>query len=296
LSKLDVAELSQHVSDLIRYEDQDEYAKRFDVLIHNLETVLVCGEGGEERLMDAVTEIASGLELKRNIPAVQEHLDLLRQIKSGDFWKTASVATLEETREKIRNLVRLLDRDESGGKVITHFEDVIDGVAVEREIVGGFSTFVNYRARAEKLIRELESSSDTTIYRLKHNRPISDTDMKHLEDILFSQAGTREEYEKEVGNIPLGVFIRSIVGLDRAAAKEAFSDFLSTGNFSGDQIRFIESIIDHLTQNGILKPDVLYDAPFTDLHDQGLEGLFDKDKVRSILSVVQKIADNANAA
>lgn len=294
LNDLDVQELSNHVSDVVRYDDPDEYAKRFDYLIHNLQVAVVCEEAKAERLKESIREIVNNLTLKKNIPVVQEQMETLRRLQTDEFWTSVTVSDLEDVRERLRSLVRLLDREESGTAVISHFEDEVDGDIEEREKTGA-QDFADYRKRVERLIRELESS-DTTIYRLKHNRPINAKDIKHLEELLFKQAGTHEDYEKSVGEVPLGIFIRGIVGLDRAAAREAFADFLSSGDLSADQIRFVDVIIDHLTKNGTISPDTLYEQPFTDLHSHGPDGLFEPAAVRTILSIVQQVERNAGAA
>lgn len=63
--------------------------------------------------------------------------------------------------------------------------------------------------------------------------------------------------------------------MDRAAAQEAFSGFLSNRSLSTQQIRFIEMVIDQLTARGVMEPSALYDAPFSSVHAEGPEALFD---------------------
>ena len=65
-----------------------------------------------------------------------------------------------------------------------------------------------------------------------------------------------------------------MVGLDRAAAQDAFSEFLSNRSLSTPQIRFIEMVIDQLTARGVMEASALYEAPFTSLHAGGPEELF----------------------
>ena len=72
----------------------------------------------------------------------------------------------------------------------------------------------------------------------------------------------------------LAWFVRSLVGMDRAAAQAAFADFLNDRSLDERQIRFIELIIDQLTHNGIVQAGALYDPPFSDLSSGGPEGLF----------------------
>jgi type I restriction enzyme R subunit len=83
------------------------------------------------------------------------------------------------------------------------------------------------------------------------------------------------------------------VGLDRGAAKDAFSKYLDTTRFNANQIRFIEMVIDHLTRKGTMDAGMLYEEPFTGIHYEGVEGVFEDAVVGEIISVIRAI--NANA-
>jgi len=112
-----------------------------------------------------------------------------------------------------------------------------------------------------------------------------------------SDLGTKEDFESTFRTEkPLGYFIRSIVGLDRTAAKEAFSAFFHQGNLTGDQITFLNQIIDYLTYNGVMTPGVLFDPPFTDIHSYGLNGVFDQEDSDEITEIILTINKNAEAA
>ena len=133
------------------------------------------------------------------------------------------------------------------------------------------------------------------IQKLKSNKPITQTDIQTLESILFdgSLLGTKEEYIQHYGDKPLGEFIRGIVGLDVTAAQAAFADFIQAGNLSGDQITFINQIISYLTQNGTIDKKMLFEPPFTNIHDQGLFGVFDDADVSKVISLINRVNENA---
>ena len=76
------------------------------------------------------------------------------------------------------------------------------------------------------------------------------------------------------GNPSLPVFVRSLVGMGRAAAQQAFSRFLQDRSLTAPQIRFVEVIVDQLTERGVVEPGALCEIPFTDLHHGRPEGLF----------------------
>lgn len=89
--------------------------------------------------------------------------------------------------------------------------------------------------------------------------------MKVLENILWSELGTKQDYESEYGEKPLGEFVREIVGLDMNAAKAAFSQYLNDTNLDSRQIYFVNQIVEYIAHNGMLKDlSVLQEAPFTD--------------------------------
>ena len=95
--------------------------------------------------------------------------------------------------------------------------------------------------------------------------PLTDADVKELEKILWSEVGTRQEYEKEYGKKPLGEFVREVVGLDMNAAKAAFAEFLDETRIDSRQIYFVNQIVEYIVHNGMMKDlKVLQDPPFTD--------------------------------
>ncbi len=132
------------------------------------------------------------------------------------------------------------------------------------------------------------------IAKLKTNKPLTENDIDSLEEILWKEIGTKQDYENEIGQKPLGEFVREIVGLDMNAAKEAFSAYLSDTNMDSRQIYFVNQIIEYIVHNGMLKElSVLQESPFT---DQGsiVDIFTDLSVWMGIRGVIDQI--NANAA
>ncbi len=132
------------------------------------------------------------------------------------------------------------------------------------------------------------------IAKLKTNKPLTENDIDSLEEILWKEIGTKQDYENEIGQKPLGEFVREIVGLDMNAAKEAFSAYLSDTNMDSRQIYFVNQIIEYIVHNGMLKDlSVLQESPFT---DQGsiVDIFIDLSVWMGIRGVIDQI--NANAA
>jgi len=195
--------------------------------------------------------------------------------------------------KKLRDLVKFLDPEGGRKNVYTDLLDQMGTPTVMTGLIAADPGLKNYRLKVSRFLREHENH--ITIQRLKMNRPISTADLEALEAILFSAEGpgSREDYTATFGtDQPLGKLVREIVGLDRNAAKEAFTEFLASATLTADQIRFIDQIIDHLTQNGLMEPQALFEPPFTDQSEQGVVGVLPA-QAEAIVKVIERI--NANA-
>ena len=151
----------------------------------------------------------------------------------------------------------------------------------------------NYKAKAEYYIRQHQDN--IAIAKLRTNQPLTELDVKSLEDILWKEVGTKEDYEQEYGQKPLGEFVRGIVGLDMNAAKEAFSEFLDYSHFDSRQIYFVNQIVEYIVHNGMMTDlSVLQESPFT---DQGsvVDIFTDLSVWSSIRKVIEEINTNAVA-
>jgi type I restriction enzyme R subunit len=238
--------------------------------------------------------IANALSEKYTIPQVLKSRGLIESMKDPDFYENLSQIKLDSIRKELRELVQYLEVN-SGVTVYTDLEDSEVTVTVrEPNLSTNYGAI--YRKRVESFIRE--NKYQLTISKLLTNQPITVAELSVLESLLFDggDRGTKEDFVKEFGEAPLGVFIRSIIGLDVKAAQDAFAEFLQAGNLRADQMTFIQTIIAHLTKNGTVQPSMLFEPPFTDVNDQGLLGVFDDGASHKIISIVERINENALGA
>jgi type I restriction enzyme, R subunit len=121
------------------------------------------------------------------------------------------------------------------------------------------------------------------VLKVRRNEPLTPTDLKELERIFIEAGADHASLAAVQADGGLVRFVRSLVGLDREAAKQAFSEFLVQRNLTANQNEFLNLIIDHLTARGVMDPRLLYEAPFTDFDSKGVEGVFEHaDAVRLV--------------
>ena len=196
----------------------------------------------------------------------------------------------------MRELIKFIERRPSN-PVYSVLSDEIGEAAVVN--LKDFNTGINleqYKKKVEAYIRGNENH--VAIAKLKFNRPLTASDLSELEQFVYESepVQSREQFEKCYGaDQPLTLLIRSLVGLDRNAAKEAFGQFLDQNRYSSQQIRFVEMIIERLTRQGVMEPGQLYEPPFTALHHEGLDGAFGDADANAIVAVIASIKRSAAA-
>jgi len=124
---------------------------------------------------------------------------------------------------------------------------------------------------------------------------LTPTDIGELERIFVNAGAAPEQIEAIRAEGGLGLFVRSLVGLDREAAKQAFADFLAKRKPTADQIEFVNMVVDHLTDRGIMEPGLLYASPFVDLNPLGVAGVFGDKDAAEVVSIVEEVNRRAAA-
>ncbi len=279
--------------------DDDEQAKRFDLLILQRQLAQLTGdELTAERLRVQTQQIAEALlgPTTSAIPAVAAQGELLTAVASDEWWIDVTLPMLEHVRRRLRGLVRFI---ETGKRhlVYTDFEGTLgDHKPIELAPVTAGTNSARFRAKARAFLQEHDNNP--SLRRLKGNLQLSSKDLAELERLLLtSGAGGPDELKHaEQTAQGLGLFIRSLVGLDRAAAIDAFSRFLAGTTYTAPQIEFINLIVTELTANGVMDPGRLYESPFTDRAPQGPDLVFADEDLDIIIDTLHQIREHAQPA
>lgn len=297
LSADELRELFQNVAGLpCELEAEGEEAKRFDLLLLNLQLAVLRGEPAFARLCEQVKGIAGLLEEKSAIPMVRDQMVLIQDLQSEEWWQNVTTPMLEVVRRRLRLLVRLIDKHKRK-PLYTNFEDEL-GAATEVGLpeFAPRDQWEKFRAKVRAFL--MSHQEQAAVHKLRTNHPVTADDMADLERILTEGVAAQQEDLQRASEEAegLGLFLRALVGLERDAAKQAFSQFLTGTNLSGSQIEFLNMIIDHLTDHGLLDPGQLYASPFTDVTPLGPEGLFGSDQVDRLIEILAQVRSTAIAA
>ena len=290
LSYEDTLLVREELAPLILPDGDEASAVRFDALLYGIELAYLIGKKYGKARSDLLKKV-SAISTVANIPEIMVQAELINQILHTDYLDRAGINEFEHIRESLRNLMKYLPKKKV--RYDTNFEDDILSIEWKESELEN-DDLKNYKAKAEYYVRQHQD--DLVIAKLKKNKPMSQDDIRTLEKILWSDLGTKDEYEAEYGDKPLGEFVREIVGLDMNAAKEAFSEYLNEANLDSRQIYFVNQIVEYIVHNGLLKDfSVLQEPPFT---DQGsvVDIFTDFNVWMGIRKVIEEINDNARVA
>jgi type I restriction enzyme R subunit len=238
--------------------------------------------------------IASQLAELGNVPMVAAQMSLILEVQTDEYWEGINLPILENLRRRLRSLVKLLDP--SIRKIVyTDFEDEIGSAA---DIPLPFAGLGTDKARFMMKVRHFLSQHKNhfAILKLKQNEQLTPQDIRELESIFLEEGvGASDDLYliREEGG--LGLFIRSLVGMDRESAKFAMAEFIDGRALTANQIEFTDLIINHLTERGTMDLTRLYESPFTDIDDQGVSGVFPAVDVKLLLEVLDSVREKATA-
>lgn len=282
--------MGEELAPLIIPDKYEPKAVRFDALMYGIELAYLAGKPYSKARSDLTKKI-NAVASVANIPEIMAQADFLNKLIHTDYIANAGINEFECIRKNLRDLIKYIPK--GGPKYTTNFIDDIIGKEIKPAEIEN-DDLKNYKMKAEYYVRQ--NQDQIAIKKLRTNLPLTKADIGSLEKVLWSELGTKADYEAEYGQKPLGEFVRELVGLDMNAAKEAFADYLNDVNLDSRQIYFVNQIVEYIVHNGMMKDfSVLQEAPFT---DQGsiVDVFTDMNTWFGIRKVIETINNNAMVA
>lgn len=284
LETVEMSDIKEHISPLVRPKKDNELARRFDYLLYSIELGILQSKNVNAPI-DIVVNTAQRLTEKYGIPQVYAQKETIELVQTQDFWDDATILDLDNVRSALRGLLQYLDKIK--WKIYyTDFDDTIID-AKEGQPIYDVNDLKNYRKKVEFYLRE--HGNTLAVYKLRNNKKLSEGDLKELERLLWVELGSKTDYEKEYGDTPIGRLVRRIVGVDRSVVNEAFSEFLTEEKLNINQIRFVRLIVDYIVVNGNIDDNkVLMEEPFRSVGS--ITSLF-KDDMGTAKRIMEIVAD-----
>lgn len=289
LETISVSQLKEHIAPLVVPKKESELARRYDYLIYSIELAQLQSRNAVKNVHVALST-AEKLAHLYTIPQVKDKQSIIEKVRNTEFWDDASIMDLDEVRVALRELLQFIET----GTTKIYFTDFEDEIIDEHEgeVIYASNDLKNYRKKVEFYLKE--HLTTVVVYKLRNNKKLTKDEFKELERILWNELGTKQDYMKEYGETPVGRLVRKIVGVERNAVNEAFSEFLSEERLNLNQLRFVRLMIDYIVANGNIEDNsVLTQEPFRSAGS--ITTLFKDDMAtaREIMDVASEIKKNS---
>jgi type I restriction enzyme, R subunit len=270
---------------------KDKHATQLDKLLANIQRCFVeqasCFADGRDELVAELDKLAV------NIQAVRQKDALIQELRSADFWQTANIEKLEHARKELRGIMKYR-QPATGPGYETNTTRTSDGGVqeLERELkIAGASEAMIYRRRLKGILDQMVAANPT-LQKIRKGEAIAEAELKTLAStILTSHPGVSLEVLNEFyGRTAdqLHITLREIIGLDAQAVEAHFMAFLhSHPTLTAQQVRFMNLLKNYIAQHGSILIDTLYDAPFTSVSYQGIDGVFTAADVGELIAVLK---------
>lgn len=287
ISSTDFAELKAPISMLVVNEESDIDALRFDSLMYGY-MIALCVAQKVDPFKNKVVFMAAKLQEVANVPQVKAQLSLINSIVDGSVLADAGPLTLEQIRKSLRGLIQFIVGGPGRRTVITHLDDPVTSITYGVEADIG-EDYADYKLKVERYLKDY---ADTlVIHKLRNNEPMTAYEFEQLESLFTHELGNAADYAKAYGDTPFGLLVRKLVHLDREAAMNCFSEFMSDQSLTEQQISFVKRVVNYIVDNGYMEPQALTQPPFD--RPQSFVRMFNTQQQMNLVAVINNIKRNA---
>lgn len=290
-----VERLRQDIAPLMQWRKfrgrADAYA--LDLLIARIESAVL---RKSPQVADLKIDLMDRLgELQMHLNPVREKAEVIKRVKSDEFWNALTVQALEEVRGPLREIMH--HRQRAGGRQLP--AKVIDVTEADSSIQfnrrSASLKAVDMRAYHQIVEAELKRYFETnpTLKKIRAGEPVSEADLNALVSLILTESPNASrnvlaEFFSATAE-PLQFAIRSIIGMDAEAVQAKFAEFARRHpKLTAKQTRFLALLQNHIARFGSITIEKLYEAPFTVVDADGLDGVFEGEtEVSDLLSVIQ---------
>lgn len=244
-----VFDLKNDIAPLLLGSDKETVALQFDLLsLQYMLEMLLTHNVNAARIKKRIKNLVSMLNTKITIPQVKEKEDVIKIVAAEQFWEGFSVDRIEWMREELRDLIKFLVSKTDNKIFYTNITDRVEG----GEEIDNINDARTYK---QKVFDYLMEHNDSPVFtKIKNMQKLSAEEWKELENIFWTQLGTREQYNLVTsdndfnGYIP--AFVRTVIGVDYEKAMDIYREFIHGREMTSMQERCLKEIVQYVCANG----------------------------------------------
>lgn len=272
-------------------------AYTFDLLMTQMQIALIDESNAFDDLKGNLLNAVN--RLRMNLNPVKEKAKTIKDVRSPAFWSNVSLMSLETVRAELRSIMQYSEISSVSPVAVP----VIDIAEDESQIQTGHKSSgltsidqAAYRKRVEEALRDL-FDSDPTLQKIRAGEPVSHGDLEKLISLVLTEhpdidLNVLKEFYPDLTD-SLDIIIRNLIGMDEEAVKARFQVFVNThAALTAQQTQFLRLLQNLIAKNGGIEVSRLVDAPFTSIHQDGIDGVFKDEALRNDLISTVKNFNN----
>lgn len=319
-----VGTLRMEIAPLMQWRNIEDHvdAYRLDLLVTRMQLAALERSGEFHDLRDKLQSDVS--ELPINVAQVKPKVGVIEQVKNATFWQRISppvdacgifeepapyetgpvtgktpLDKMDTIRRELRGIMHCRNKGRPPQPRPLEIDVTDSGEEHRQEAVKleGLD-LVAYRHRVEDALQKVFTHSPV-LQRIKVGQAVDDADIQpliteinatdpslHAGDLLIHFPNPENR---------LDLAIRQIIGLDAEAVDRHFTQFVQKyPALTAHQMRFLALIQQHIVNYGCLEIDKLYEPPFTRVHAEGVDGVFDREEQIEDLVALIREANNVS--
>jgi|TARA_R110002033_G_C3896287_1_gene239488 type I restriction enzyme R subunit len=294
------ANLFEHIAPLMQWRNimgQSE-AYKLDNEIATIQMLMFTDPNQIDLVKQAVMGKVESLQMHLN--EVRAKAKDIANIQTNTYWDLLTFDALEQSRLALRSIIHLRDKS-AQPPTVDYVIDVKEEVSEIRETTRPTKIVsIDYQIFRQEVEKTLSSlfTTDLVLQKIRNGEPVTEDDLAKLNSLVHTQnpnvdLNTLKEFFPE-STATLDKILRTIVGMDKDNIETKFTEFVqqSHTHMNAKQQRFISMLQNHLIRYGSIHIAQLYDSPFTQVHDMGLDGVFSEQQADVIQNFIKQFDIN----
>ncbi|MDQ9090501.1 DEAD/DEAH box helicase family protein [Pseudoalteromonas haloplanktis] len=290
------SDLLEKVAPLMQWRNimgQSE-AYKLDSELTTIQTLLLTDANQIDLAKQSVMNKVESLQMHLN--EVRSKAPAIAQMQTEQYWQYLTHAALEQSRIDLRSIIHLRNKSvtpPTSDFVLDIKEDANQIHETDRLTKIVSIDYQIYRQEVEKTLTPL-FETDSVLKKIRNGEQVTEADLAQLSSLVHTQnpsvdLNTLKEFFPE-STATLDKILRTIVGMDKNAIEQSFTTFVQQihTHVNAKQQRFIGMLKNHLIRHGSIEIAQLYDAPFTQIHDMGLDGVFSQQQADVIEQFIKQ--------